>query len=604
MWAGLFYGLLAGLTACEGPDVVPSDQKQAYQKQAEALYARARPYFNSGNDTLDLIASKLIVLGLAHADTEVLVQGKMLKANYALRSSNYPVAMKTALEALEWAQQKQLFHQQIDAYGIIGNAYKENEYYQGAFDAGEKALAVARQIKDTFEIIGALLDYGMFTHSYSMLKDNDSIAAVSLALYRQGLALAQSNPRFEQREIPFLDNISQYYMLQKADEKGIAYGQAGARLAKKYRRKRSLTYSFNWLGVMYYRQGQHQKGLAYLDSALQFTRELHWAFREAEVLGDLYGCYRSSGDAAKALSYFTQSQHIRDSLQMLKNLQQVNHLQVQYEAGKKDQEIASLSRLNRQKSRLSYAILGGLTLFVLLSLFLFLQYRTIKARNHLLKQSNEKIQRQSEKLKLLMRELHHRVKNNLQIVSSLLSLQSNHLADQQALQAVRTGQQRIDAMSLIHRSLYQEENDNPNMVRMQAYVPALAENVMQSFGRSGAQVRLQVQVTVNELDVDLALPLGLIINEWLTNAFKYAFDEVPCPELSLKLLRQQQEIVLDILDNGPGMDRLAWEQPQGSFGIKLIKVLSRQLDGTCEMNNTSGTRLRLHLPVKAPPMAV
>src|SRR5699024_8963355 len=110
------------------------------------------------------------------------------------------------------------------------------------------------------------------------------------------------------------------------------------------------------------------------------------------------------------------------------------------------------------------------------------------------------------------KELHHRVKNNLQIVSSLLSLQTNHLSDEESLQAVKTGQQRIEAMSLIHRSLY--KNENPNSVNMPEYVISLIENIMQSFGRNEEDTDINICVDIKELDVELALPLGLIINEW------------------------------------------------------------------------------------------
>jgi two-component sensor histidine kinase len=194
-----------------------------------------------------------------------------------------------------------------------------------------------------------------------------------------------------------------------------------------------------------------------------------------------------------------------------------------------------------------------------------------------------------------MKEVHHRVKNNLQIVSSLLSLQSHHLADSDAQQAIKIGQQRIEAMSLIHRSLYQQ--DNPNMVNMQEYVSNLVESILLSFGINEDDFDLHLDVEVKEMDVDMALPLGLIINEWVTNIFKHAYKGIARPALYLAL-KKKSEVELDIRDNGPGMSRAAWEKPRGSFGIKLVKVLSKQLNGQCEMKNEDGTRLKLLIPLK------
>lgn len=565
----------------------------AYQAKIRDLIAEGEQYKNSGHDSLKLIGQALVAMGEARHDEEVRVQGTLLKANYEWMRANYPGAIELAVDALKRAQKNGLKKQIPQIYATIGNLHKENENYETALSAAEKGINAAREIRDTAQLIYLLRVKAMFTHSYGMLKKDDSIRAHSLRLHMDGLALAESSPAYERSRIAYYDNISQYYKINGDYERGIEYGTRGADLAKKYNQRRSLTYAYNWLGESYFYQGHRKKGLAYLEEALQIAQELQSDYRTMEIHCSLYECYHAIGDDQQALRHFVRYRAIHDSLQVLKNVQKIGQIHLQYETAQKDQQIAMLGALNDEKSRRNTLILISLLVLALLSGFLYRQYRVIRRRNRMLMDRNFQINKQSEQLQLLMKELHHRVKNNLQIVSSLLSLQSSTMADKDARHAVRIGQQRIEAMSLIHRSLYRQEN--PNMVNMRDYVTDLVESILQSFGFDREQFDLKLAIDTPELDVDTALPLGLIINEWVTNSLKHAYKDVTTPLLSLSL-KEDSGIKLEIRDNGPGMDKESWERPAGSFGVKLVKVLSKQLRGACEMTHAGGTTFTLWIP--------
>ncbi len=562
---------------------------------ADELFLRGMLRKNSGSDSLLWYAGTLIRLGEDHRNDQVVVNGLLLKANYEWRTGNFTTAMKVAMNALQKAERYKLTKTIPVLYNIIGNLHKENENYTLALKAVEKGLQAAVLIKDTSQIIKAILNLAMFTHSYGMRKNDPKIRKEGLDKYLEGLKIAESSPEYERLRIPYYNNICQYYKIAGDYPKGLLYGKKAEALAKKYHQHLSLTYTYNWLGEIYFYSGDHAKGLQYLNRALDIAIAQRSPFREAEIYKSLYECYRAAGNAEKALHAFSRSVRINDSLQVLRNTKQIGRLQIEYETEKKDQHIASLKLINLEKTRTTGVIAVGMTLFILLSAFLYAQYRGIRRRNRMLADSNKKINEQAEQLKFFMKELHHRVKNNLQIVSSLLSFQSNHLPDKDAQQAVKVGQQRIEAMSLIHRSLYQQ--DNPNMVNMKEYVTDLVESILQSFGIERNTFDLQLDIQITEMDVDMALPLGLIINEWVTNAFKYAYKEVKRPALTLTL-KKDREIVLDIKDNGPGMAQDAWEKPRGSFGVKLVKVLSRQLNGICGIESSSGTQFNLQIPLK------
>lgn len=587
LWGG--YG-------CKKNNLPVEGEKGAdYLLLAEQLYRQGKQFLDEGNDSVQYAANSLLALGAAHYDTTVIVKAKMLKLNSAWRSSNYKEAMSMAVDVLRDAQKNNLRNQIPRIYAIIGNLYKENQNYPSAISMAEQAVKAAQQNNDTVQILTALLNLGMFTHSYGMQKADTALQRQALPIYLKGLAMAETSDTYERDRIAFYDNLSQYYKMEGDYSKGIDYGLKGVALAKKYDQKISLTYSYDWLGQIYFFQGDRQKGLAYLNRALQTAKDIHNAYREMEINGALHDVYHMRGDDKSALKYFYRSMEIKDSLQVEQNVKEISQLHIQYETGRKDAEIASLGALNRERAKRNLYILTGLLVFAGLSVFLFFQWREIRQRNRLLTLKNKTIEEQSDKLKLLMKELHHRVKNNLQIVSSLLSLQSQHLSDKDARLAIQIGQQRIEAMSLIHRSLYQQEN--PNMVDMQDYVSNLVESILQCFGITGEDFDLHLDVEVREMDVDMALPLGLIINEWVTNTFKHAYKHISRPQLHLTL-KKSNEVELDIRDNGPGMSRELWEKPTGSFGIKLVKVLSKQLHGQCEMINDNGTELRLLIPLK------
>lgn len=590
-------GLLTSLFSCNKPD---PDVRATYAGNdsvllADDLFLRGMRHRNTGSDSLLWYANRLIYLGREQEDDRVVVNGLLLKANYEWRAGNFTTAMKVAMSALQKAEHHKLAKKISVLYNIIGNLHKENENYTLALKAVEKGLQAAILIKDTAQIIKVMLNRAMFTHSYGMSKNDPQIRKEGLDKYLEGLKIAESSSEYEQLRIPYYNNICQYYKIAGDYPKGLLYGKKAEALAKKYHQQLSLTYTYNWLGEIYFYSGDRAKGLQYLNRALDITIARRAPFREAEIYKVLYKCYHDAGDAEKALHAFSRSVRINDSLQVLRNTKQIGRLQIEYETEKKDQHIASLRLINLEKTRTTGVIAMGMILFVLLSAFLYVQYRGIRQRNRMLADSNKKINEQAEQLKFFMKELHHRVKNNLQIVSSLLSLQSNHLPDKDAQQAVKVGQQRIEAMSLIHRSLYQQ--NNPNMVNMKEYVTDLVESILQSFGIEKNTFGLQLDIQITEMDVDMALPLGLIINEWVTNAFKYAYKEVRRPTLTLSL-KKDREIVLDIKDNGPGMPQDAWEKPRGSFGVKLVKVLSRQLNGICGIESSSGTRFNLQIPLK------
>ena len=191
----------------------------------------------------------------------------------------------------------------------------------------------------------------------------------------------------------------------------------------------------------------------------------------------------------------------------------------------------------------------------------------------------------------LMKEIHHRVKNNLQIVMSLLNSQSAYLKDNAALAAIKESQHRVHAISLIHQKLYQ--SDNLTAVDMEPYIKDVVEYLSDNLD-SEHRIKFQVSITPLQLDVAQAVPMGLIINEAITNAIKYAFPNERIGLVNINLYHQlPDEIILTIADDGIGFAPGFNLEHAESLGMSLMKGLCKQLDGEFDIINNNGITIQV-----------
>jgi two-component sensor histidine kinase len=219
-----------------------------------------------------------------------------------------------------------------------------------------------------------------------------------------------------------------------------------------------------------------------------------------------------------------------------------------------------------------------------------------------LQQSEERVEAQRATLEdqtallqqreTLLREIHHRVKNNMQVMSSLLSLQARAALNPETRRMLEDNQNRIQAMALLHEILYQSED--LALVDFPKYVLRTVDYLFRSFGVKDLQIRLHTDLDQVELELDDALPLGLLISEVVSNSLKHAFPQGRGGEVSL-VLRQQSDTTISLIlsDDGIGLPReLDWTTTR-SLGLRLVRALAQQLRGTLEIPSQGGTEVRL-----------
>ncbi|MGB3534709.1 MAG: PAS domain S-box protein [Microcoleaceae cyanobacterium] len=206
------------------------------------------------------------------------------------------------------------------------------------------------------------------------------------------------------------------------------------------------------------------------------------------------------------------------------------------------------------------------------------------------KKVEEKLQTSLREKEVLLQEIHHRVKNNLHIISSLLDLQSDTLENEQLIEIFADSQNRIRSMALIHEQLYQ--SPDLGQVEFGEYIHRLMNNLLCSFGDNINGIQPIVEADSVYLNIETAIPCGLLINEIVTNAFKHAFSQHKTGQIYVKFHQCQQQLILTLSDNGIGIpEEIDW-QNSSSLGLRLVKILSRQLKAEIDTNFSQGTYFR------------
>jgi len=303
-----------------------------------------------------------------------------------------------------------------------------------------------------------------------------------------------------------------------------------------------------------------------------------------------YNFLTNIGEYKKANTALLNYYDFKNDLEEQKQKFAMLDLEAKYEKSLNVQQIEDLGqktqtqsfRIKQQKNAL---IIGGvgLGIITLLSFFIFRLYRRVSSQNTVIKDA-------LKDKDFLLREIHHRVKNNLQVISSLLSLQSRQIEDTNVQMAIKEGRSRVRSMALIHQNLYQ--NENLAGVNVAMYLKKLTNELFQTYNIDSDRIKLSMDIPEIELDVDTMVPFGLIINELVSNCLKHAFPDNKAGKINVTLKDMNDKLYLTVKDNGIGINPDVLNSSK-SFGNKLLKAFTNKLNGTMEIVNDSGTEVNL-----------
>lgn len=370
------------------------------------------------------------------------------------------------------------------------------------------------------------------------------------------------------------------------------------------------------IGQYFINKLQYGKANAYLKKALSAAENTNSLALMKDIHLMLFKGDSGLGNYTSAIQHLLRHKQLNDSLFNETRNWQIQELEVQFETAKKENDIKLLNNQNQlQRIRVEQAnrtknITLAFVLFLLIIVgLLFNRYnikqrsnRKLKANQMELDQKNiflETLNAEQDKLlkekEWLIKEVHHRVKNNLQMVTGLLYSQSLYLEDETARLAVNDSLRRMQAMSLIHQKLYQDENTTT--IAMPAYINDLVRYLHESFDASN---RIVFEQTIEPVDLDVsqAIPLGLIITEGIVNALKYAFLNEQKGGICIYLQHEgADQLLLKISDNGIGLPPGFDTMEHHSLGLDLMRGLTRQLKGSFCIKSNEGVHITVRFPV-------
>ncbi|MDO3641326.1 sensor histidine kinase [Mucilaginibacter sp. L3T2-6] len=364
------------------------------------------------------------------------------------------------------------------------------------------------------------------------------------------------------------------------------------------------------IGNFYIATGQYAKANIYIKKLWLLPKKTITPERLSQAEFLQFKLDSALGNYIQAIRHFENFKNIRDSLFSSAKSKQLNELNVQYETFQRDESIRNLQNNDKsQKAALKQAnmqrniTIAGIVMLLIIAGLAFNGYRNKKRSNLALQAKQTEINLQNVVLQnlvtekdWLLKEVHHRVKNNLQIVMSLLSTQSAYLENNAALAAIRDSQSRVQAISLIHQKLY--SSSNVAAIDLPSYVSDMVGYLRDCLDTGARGIRFEQLIEEVKIDLAQAVPLGLILNEAITNAIKYAFGEEGGEIIIALQMVGEDSAMLTITDNGKGLPPDFDLAESTSLGMEMMKALSKQLNGSFQIKNKMGVAITIEFEVE------
>ena len=552
-------------------------------KEEKAKHLSLLAYHHPNIDTALFLAKQS--LQLAQEIKAPVLQAEALEeiSHKERKLGNNSKSLQASLKALQIYESLGLRERQAASYNQLAGNYISDENYDQGIVYLKKARRIYRDSDELGNQVFTILNLG---EAYRLAGHLDSAATY----FKESL----------QRNELLKNDVVQSYsqgnlgMVYSAQNKLVAAREnlnEAIAILRDLGDPYSTSVYLAELGEIYKKEGEWEVAEDKLLEALNMAKQAGLKEQIRDFSATLTRFYETQQRYPEALEYQKLYQVYQDSLVNKSNIQKIEQLKAGYEIDKRETEIGLLNTINTKQKNWVITLAIGVSLLLFFAYLLYKANKKMKTANHTLSLQKEIITKREQEKALLLKELNHRVKNNLQMISSLLSLQSRELTGHPAKEAIIAGKDRVEALSLVHRKLYQEGLETRIMIK--EYIEEL---VLGLFHGYGAQFKPDFEIDDTSITVDMAVPLALIINEMVVNALKYAYMEVKDPTLNIKVRRINNYLAVEVIDNGIGFPATEGKK-NNSFGIKLISSLVGQMEGILEKLDARGTHWKMNVKV-------
>jgi len=555
-----------------------SETKQYGESRFAAFYRICRIYHFRGEYSNALQTADNALKGLDPEQNKKYFSMILnLKGLIFKRTGKFEMAQEQFVEALKFIEENNHYLQSITLtnLGIVNRNLKQ---YKLALDYYDRAIENSKAINDS---IGIAQLYQNIAAVYSDSEENRK--SLTYNLMSEKIISNKNNQNIYYATL--LNNIGLNYEGLNRPDSAIRFLDKALKLSIELEDSFGIADTKINLGRLYLKSGkahiaqklvEEGKNIALKIAALDLLIEAYKVLIDYEIID---GNYKSAFDTQKLLIA------LHDSVYNIEKVNAINELQEKYESEKKQQRIVLLETENNLKDseakqhRMQRNGLIGLAILIALTALIILYYlrKTRKAKN---------------KIEILQREIHHRVKNNLAIILRLADVSKQKLSDESAKSAIVELISRIESMAQVHSQLYRKTDITE--VNLKHYLNELGKNIKTSFSQENIQLTQEVDDSIC-VGFNKAVPLGLITNELLTNAFKYAKNSTGI-KIAILAKTQTDKMLLTISDNGQGLPNDFDLQKVNSYGLKLVSGLVQQLNGTVKFYNKNGTVVEVLIP--------
>ena len=474
----------------------------------------------------------------------------------------------------------------IEANALLGHNYALRKDYEKSLFYYNESLKIADKLGKKTIKVPSLIGKGNVLY----YKDNLSEASI---LFEEAIAITEKfNSGDHSTKAGLYNNTGNIYLTQADYNKAIENYKKGFQLYFELNDKFNMSLlSFN-IGDAYLGLNQYDSSLKFCNINLFLAKELNNIEEVKYAYKGLTNLYEQKGEYDSAYKYFQLYIKYRDSLIDKEYNIKVDELVNQYQDEKQLKDLDVANEKVRQatiiqeqsQSIIRLLIFGAIVLFLILTVFFLLYRRSQKAnllireQSKLISQKNQSIDKALFQKDILLKEVHHRVKNNLQIIASLLNLQTMKIENEVAKKAIEDSKSRVQAIALMHKSLYQDEH--LNKVDLKSYINDLITNQSALSISEKNAVNFITDVEELMVSIDDAVPLGLIVSELISNTIKHAFDDtITNPEVNILLGKTESKIRLRYSDNGRGVQADFDIYKIESLGFEIITALTDQIQG-------------------------